>query len=195
MARQSFDLFRSAWTERRLCPENYNAETGEPMDQPDTEGFYGWGALMPAMAVGEVMDVDPWNGWVVVNDGEPLSLGPVESPVGPVTLTVQGGVLTLAKGETALFVTNMRGRLSKLRLGDGELSLTLPDDVDPDGYLRLPGVAGQRIVIARIGGKDALWTEEGEGVTFDDLGPDAGGSQFRAVWDLKGAASSSADSF
>ncbi len=63
LARRSFALFRAAWDTRRLCPENYNAETGEPLDQPDTEGFYSWGALMPAMAVGEVMDHTPWGGW------------------------------------------------------------------------------------------------------------------------------------
>jgi hypothetical protein len=39
LARKSFDLFAAVWTQPRLCPENYNAETGEPLDRPDTDGF------------------------------------------------------------------------------------------------------------------------------------------------------------
>ncbi len=183
LARQSLELFRAAWTERRLCPENYNAETGEPMDQPDTEGFYSWGALMPVMAVGEIMDVDPWNGWVVVNDGEPFSLGPIESPVGPVTVAVADAILTLAKGDTALLVTNILGPVSQLRLGDGQLALTLPGAVGAEAFIRLPRLKGQEIRLARIGDRDALWIDDGGGVTFDDLGPDADGSRFRVVWE------------
>jgi putative isomerase len=42
-------LFMQSWQERRLCPENYNAETGEGLDQPDTDPFYSWSALLPFM--------------------------------------------------------------------------------------------------------------------------------------------------
>ena len=182
LARQSFDLFGSAWTERRLCPENYNAETGEPMDQPDTEGFYGWGALMPALGLGEITDVSPWGGWEIVNDGEAVSVGPVETPVGPATIAVADGILTLAKGETTLLITNLRGRFSHLAFGTGQFSGQLPESVDPDAYVRLPGVAGPKIVMARIGEREALWTDDGRGVTFDDLGPDAGDCTLRVIW-------------
>ena len=184
LARQSFELFNLAWKGRRLCPENYNAETGEPLDQPDTEGFYGWGALMPAMAVGEVMDVNPWTGWEIVNDGAALELGPVETPVGPATLTIADGAATLRKGEVPVLVTNLRGRLSRLSLSDTALAVTLPEAVDADAYLRLPEVVGARIVMARIGDHDALWTDDGRGVTFDDLAPEAAGRELRVMWSL-----------
>ncbi len=114
LARRSFALFRAAWDTRRLCPENYNAETGEPLDQPDTEGFYTWGALMPAMAVGEVMDHTPWGGWELVNAGEDLALGPIESPVGSVRVKVEAGVLSLCQGDRPLLSTDIVGRLSEL---------------------------------------------------------------------------------
>ncbi|MCW6509959.1 MGH1-like glycoside hydrolase domain-containing protein [Lichenifustis flavocetrariae] len=48
LAARSFALFQRAWTQR-LCPENYNADSGEALDQPDTDGFYGWGSLLPFM--------------------------------------------------------------------------------------------------------------------------------------------------
>ncbi len=181
LARQSFALFSTAWA-KRLCPENYNAETGEALDQPDTDGFYGWGALMPALAVGEVMDVAPWGGWQIVNTGEDLRLGPLESPVGQVTLVVKDGVLTLARGETELLVTNLRGCLSEIGFGGGHASVRLPGTVDGDGYLRLPAVDGRRILLTRIGERDALFTDDGGGILFDDLGPDAACQMLRVVW-------------
>ena len=48
LAEQSWELFKKNW-KQRLCGENFNAETGEVLDQPDTDGFYSWGALLAAM--------------------------------------------------------------------------------------------------------------------------------------------------
>ena len=50
LAEQSWALFEKNW-KQRLCGENFNAETGEVLDQPDTDGFYSWGALLAAMKV------------------------------------------------------------------------------------------------------------------------------------------------
>jgi putative isomerase len=182
LARRSFALFRSAWDERRICAENYNAETGEPLDGPDTDGFYGWGALMPAMAVGEVMDHTPWGGWEIVNTGEDLTLGPVESPVGPATLTVAGGVLTLMKGETPMLVTDLAGRLSGLRFAEGLFVVMLPDAVAPGCRLTLPGIAADAVLLARIGEREAAWSAGPRGVTLTDLGAADAGSVVRIVW-------------
>ena len=48
LAEQSWKLFEKNWNQR-LCGENFNAETGEVLDQPDTDGFYSWGALLAAI--------------------------------------------------------------------------------------------------------------------------------------------------
>ena len=48
LAEQGWELFEKNW-KQRLCGENFNAETGEVLDQPDTDGFYSWGALLAAM--------------------------------------------------------------------------------------------------------------------------------------------------
>ena len=39
------------WRERRLCPENYHPKTGEGLDQPDTDPFYSWSALLAYMSI------------------------------------------------------------------------------------------------------------------------------------------------
>ena len=91
LARKSLAMFMAAWRERRVAAENYSATTGEPLDQPDTDPFYIWAALLPAMGVGEVMDVDPWAGWTLVNAGEDVKLGPVLAPAGAVDVSIEGG--------------------------------------------------------------------------------------------------------
>jgi putative isomerase len=120
---------------------NYNAETGEPLDQPDTEGFYNWGALMPLMAVAMVMDVSPWDGWEIANDGEDLRLGPLQSPAGAVTVSVEQGTLTLTCGEAVLFRTAMLGRFRNLHVSAAEVAFDLPDTMHSGGEVVLPGSA------------------------------------------------------
>ena len=52
LAENGWRLFQRAWEDRK-SPENFSARTGEAFDQPDTDDFYGWGALMPFIAVCE----------------------------------------------------------------------------------------------------------------------------------------------
>ena len=44
-------LFQQSWRDRRLCPENYHPETGEGLDQPDTDPFYSWSALLAYITI------------------------------------------------------------------------------------------------------------------------------------------------
>ncbi len=60
LAEMSWRLFELNWRER-LCGENFNAETGAVHDQPDTDGFYAWGALLPALSV---LEEHAWDGCV-----------------------------------------------------------------------------------------------------------------------------------
>jgi putative isomerase len=167
LAEDSLRLFRLAWDGRRLCPENYNAETGEPMDQPDTEGFYSWGALLPALGVARVMDVNPWGGWEVVSDGADATLGPVASPAGAVTVAITGGVLSLRQGSRTLLETNVVGRLSQLRFAAGDIAVTLPPELPAGAWLRFPSVSPDRVLDLRIGGDAAAWRAEGGGIAVE----------------------------
>lgn len=163
LAQDSFRLFARVWRERRLCPENYNATTGEPLDQPDTEGFYTWGALLPLMGVAQICDVTPWDGWELRN-GEDTTLGPLESPVGPVTIVRAGGWLTLSRGSATLLRTDLP-RATQLRLSPGLVSLTIPAQV-PQSTVILPGIAPDRVVAARLDDASLGWMANGDGLAF-----------------------------
>ena len=63
LAEKSLRLFAGGW-QARECGENYNAETGAIRDQPDTDGFYSWGALLPALAVLGVLIVYDLRRWL-----------------------------------------------------------------------------------------------------------------------------------
>ncbi|MEM8664916.1 MAG: trehalase family glycosidase [Pseudomonadota bacterium] len=63
------------WCER-LCGENYNAQTGAILDSADTDWFYAWGALLPALAVTGAVDATPWDG---VSLSRPLGEGQMGS--------------------------------------------------------------------------------------------------------------------
>ncbi len=67
LADKSWRLFQDGWRER-ICGENFHPETGAITDQPDTDSFYSWGALMAAMAVAQTVDVTPWSSGVARPD-------------------------------------------------------------------------------------------------------------------------------
>jgi putative isomerase len=161
LASDSYALFARVWRERRLCPENYNTTTGEPLDQPDTDGFYTWGALLPLMGVGLICDVTPWGGWELAN-GADAELGPIESPVGAVTITRADGWLTLSLGGRALLRTTL-SHVTRLRLSPGMVSLTVPAGV-ADGVLVLPAIDPARVLAARHEAAPLAWRAEGGGV-------------------------------
>jgi putative isomerase len=161
MARDSHALFRQSWDGRRLCPENFNADTGEALDQADTEGFYGWGVLLPMMAVGEIIDVSPWGGWEIDNSGDDVALGPVQSPIGAICVERRAGRLVLRCGDRAVLATDVPGRLSQLRLEPGHVSLTLPACPAGGCSITLADLAGRHVVLARVGDRDLAVDADG----------------------------------
>jgi putative isomerase len=152
LAEKSVAIFRANWDRQRLCAENYNSVTGVALDQPDTEGFYGWGALMPLLGVNEIMDITPWRGWEICNDGKDVRLGPIESPIGPVVIVVASAELQLWKGEVLLLQSNIIGRLSHIRWGDGRIDLEVPGSLGADALLRFPAIRADRAEGCRCAG-------------------------------------------
>jgi putative isomerase len=169
LADRSFALFSRSWNSRRLCPENYNAETGEPLDQPDTEGFYCWGALMALLGVGRVMDIGPWRGWEVVNDGEPTRLGPIASPIGQVCVTISEGVLEISRDQKPLLVTNVRGALSHVSFGEGGISFVLPPIASDDAYVHLPFIDEQDLREVLIDNRAVSYSQRQAGIALQTL--------------------------
>jgi glycogen debranching enzyme len=125
LADNGFRLFQGEWRHRRHCPENYNSVSGAALDQPDTDSFYGWGALMPAIAVAEAVDITPWAGWEVTH-GDSICLGPLQTPLGLATIESSEGVLRITTSGEPRFATDLKGRFTHLDLGPGVAAVTLP---------------------------------------------------------------------
>jgi len=169
LADRSFALFQQSWSARRLCPENFNAESGEALDQPDTEGFYSWGAIMAMLGVARVMDIGPWRGWEVVNDGATASLGPLESPIGQVVIAISGGILTLSRGQQRILVTNIRGAISDIRFGEHEIALTLPQISAQNAFVHFPNVEPKSVRHLLLDGRTAAYAAFDAGIAVADL--------------------------
>ena len=164
LAEASLDLFRRSWIKDRSCPENYNAETGEGLDQPDTDSFYSWGALMPLMSVGEISDVSIWNGWEIVNNGDDVSLGPIETPIGQVSIAVERGRLSLRCGQESLFETTLRGRLARIVWERSGISMILPAFSGVDAEIAFPSLSHDDVTRLTMDGRDAPFHTSGKGI-------------------------------
>jgi putative isomerase len=153
LAADSHALFAAAWAKGQ-CPENFNAETGRADDQPDTDLFYGWGGLMPLIAVLDIVRLTPWSGWEL--DLRPGDPGSGDWRVGPLlirgrsTEIVGSGVWTflLQDGEECA-ATSMQGRWSEISLGNGLFSCRTRGG----GALRLGNATIQGLIEARYDGQ------------------------------------------
>lgn len=162
LAAKSFAMFDRNWRDSRVCGENYNAGTGEVTDQVDADPFYTWGAMLPLLAVNEVMDVSPWHGWTITNSGAELALGPVLGPAGEVVVTIAKGLLTLARGVERLWSSDFRGPLRNIVMDAGLCSFELGEDATGKPTFRLGASASAGFVEARIDGKVVKHTVEDE---------------------------------
>jgi putative isomerase len=147
LAENGYRLFRGEWEAHRRCPENFGAVSGQALDQPDTDSFYGWGALMPAIAVAETTDITPWGGFEVTH-GESICLGPLLTPLGRTVIDSGGGVLTITADGVVRLKTSIRGRLSHIDLQARSARLELPPG--PADWIEIPG---SKVILARYEGQ------------------------------------------
>lgn len=153
LAHNGWCLFQRAWA-NRACPENFNAESGEAFDQPDTDSFYGWGALMPFIALGERIDVSPWEGWSFARGAEGEQAGPVLSPWGVVELRCEKDTMELVLDGRRRLATSLE-RLTGVSFADGSVRVTLPPG--PAGWIAVPeeGEPAARLGEAVLAGRRA----------------------------------------
>ena len=166
LAEKGFAMFMTSWRETRIAAENYNAVTGEALDQGDADPFYIWAALLPAMAVGEVMDVDPWAGWTLANRGGEGRLGPVLSPIGPVEVSAADGTVALERAGEALLATDIDGRLTHIAIEPTCIAFRI-ERRRSGGTVRLPSTAPSRVIAVHIDGTEATWSPVGSGLAVD----------------------------
>ena len=152
LAEKSLRLFLRGW-QARQCGENYNAETGAIGDQPDTDGFYSWGALLPALAVGEHLDMTPWAGWSLMGPPAGTRLGPLLTPAGRVFLSADASSWRLEREDgRVMLASNLRGRISQVSLTGKQPEVLLPAIDQDDAWIAFPshesavcGLAGEKL--------------------------------------------------
>jgi len=164
LAEAGLELFARCWEVPRLCPENYNAQTGEAMDQPDTEGFYGWGALMPLMGAAELCDFSPWAGWSVTNSGADWVLQHIETPLGRADIGVFDGRLMFSHGGRTLFETALQGRFEHMVWERTGISMMVPPRRDAGSEIFFPAIELADVVLATIDGEAIAVSASGRGV-------------------------------
>jgi putative isomerase len=148
LAADSYRLFDQAWRKGQ-CPENFNAESGLADDQPDTDLFYGWGGLMPLIAILDVSRLTPWAGWEVELKPGRWSLGPMRIAGHDVTLKAADGWVSLHRDGVEIAATDMQGTLWRLAISDVALSCLSTGG----GRLRIPGASIDRMIEASYDGQ------------------------------------------
>ena len=157
LAEASYRTFMVNWRDR-ICGENFNADSGRADDQPDTDLFYTWGALMAYPAVAEISDVNPWQGWTLTHPGtEALDIGPFRCPAGAARIRADGEWLTLEIDGAARLRTNAPGRWTGLCLDAGALVVDAPAG-DGDRVVELPGAT---IAAAGLDGRPLTVADDG----------------------------------
>jgi putative isomerase len=166
LASQSYDLFMTSWRRDRIASENYNAMTGEAMDQGDTDPFYIWAALLPLMATGEIVDFDPWSGWTMRNTGQDLSIGPMLSPAGILHISVKAAVLSMTINDRTVMRTDLQATFSQIEIRGGRFACTIAP-VAGGGLIDLPGLTASNVAVARLDGSDIRYHTSPEGIRVE----------------------------
>ncbi|WP_426034703.1 MGH1-like glycoside hydrolase domain-containing protein [Cypionkella sp. TWP1-2-1b2] len=166
LAEQSLNLFLQNWRTNRIAAENYNATTGEAMDQGDTDPFYIWAGLLPLMAVSALVDIDPWHGLTLTNNAQPTHCGPMVSPFGPLSVTVKNATLTATINTQPALSFTFLGTLTQLHLHPSRTTATL-HRVTSAGQIILHRTTAEAPLIAHLNGKVIRAIPIASGFAFD----------------------------
>lgn len=158
LANDTGAVFKAGWA-RRQCPENFSAETGLADDQPDTDLFYGWGVLMPLIAVNEIVDVTPWHGWELTHKAGDWHLGPLNAFGGKAEIRAKDGHLTLSLKDRVVFATDIIGRFRHLDIMPGRIAFEPPlagGKIVVSGQVRQASYGAGTIAARSIGGETVI---------------------------------------
>lgn len=152
LAEQSLNMFLQNWRTNRIAAENYNATTGKAMDQGDTDPFYIWAGLLPLMAVSELVDIDAWAGLTLTNTALPTHCGPMISPFGPLSVTIENASLTAHLSNQPALSFSFPGTLTQLNLHPARFTATL-HRVTAAGQIILHRQTPEAPLLAHLDGK------------------------------------------
>jgi putative isomerase len=63
VANRAWRMFETGWAEARICRENFHRLEASGDDSPDSDRFYSWGALIPAMRMLDRADPARYPAW------------------------------------------------------------------------------------------------------------------------------------
>lgn len=118
-ARRSLDLLLQEWRDEGHVHENYNTDTGDGDDMPNSDPMYTWGALLGYVAIQELVDCEPWAGWRFGNlsseaaavRGVRVGEGVIDVESGPDGVRASlNGALILSTNRPAIITGYQRGR-------------------------------------------------------------------------------------
>jgi putative isomerase len=147
LASDSHRLFEQAWRKGQ-CPENFNAESGLADDQPDTDLYYGWGALMPLIATLDISRLTPWAGWEIELKPGTWSLGPLRVGGHDIKIAAAEGWVSLHRDGVEIAATDMAGTLWRVAIAEDALSCLSTGG----GRIRIPGASIDRLIEASYDG-------------------------------------------
>lgn len=135
-ARRSLDLLLQEWRDEGHVHENYNTDTGDGDDMPNSDPMYTWGALLGYVAIQELVDCEAWAGWRFGNlSSEPAAAqgvrvgeGVLDVESGPDGLRVSLNGAPLIQTDRPALVTGYqrgRARLTCHAQADGAQSLVV----------------------------------------------------------------------
>ncbi len=153
LATKSWAMFARIWQRDRHMPENFNAETGEGLDQGDTDPFYSWTGLIPYMRLAGLVEVSPWTGLTLVVTGPDAEAGPLASPLGRITVGRRSGVLTVTREGSELLRLACDGAVTGVALAGGALRLDLPAGKGKGEAVRFAGMADKPALAVLQDGK------------------------------------------
>lgn len=116
LARASLNLFLGEWRAEGHIHENYHAESGDGDDVPNSDPLYTWGALLPFLAVQELVDCAPWAGWSFgTGDGEPASIDGLRLAEGRLAVASSPAGLTVTLDGALRLALDVPARVSAYR--------------------------------------------------------------------------------
>jgi hypothetical protein len=111
------------------------------------------------MAVGEVTDVNPWNGWEITHGPHESLVGPIQTPIGCAHVqSVYKWMKVIIDGDTILQAT-VPGRYRHVMLGETNCRVMLPPvpaDDHEKRWLAFPKIRRDRVKSARVGGQSLV---------------------------------------
>jgi putative isomerase len=125
-ARRGLDLFLGEWQAESHVHENFNSDTGDGDDMPNSDPMYTWGALLAYIAAQELADAEPWAGWRFGNlSGEAATLRNVRVAEGKLDVATSADGLSVRLNGARLIATNQPALVTSFRRGSQRMDFNV----------------------------------------------------------------------